>query len=364
MNAYTDRRRLTSGLRAESEPLRLLLADDDDVYRAYIAMLLKRVGFDVEVARDGNEVPEKLATGQYDAVVLDLLMPGHDGLQLIAQIRGNDATYDLYALMLTAREDTDTKLGALNAGFDDFLSKSASEAELLAKLEAARRVARRQRDLDATARELYGLATRDQLTSVCNRRFFFEQSEHLLSVGTPFSIVLFDLDEFKQVNDTYGHLAGDRVLQHVGALFQRNTRPSDLIARYGGDEFVMVLAGVTAGDAEAIAERLSEKVRALRWRAGSEQIAIGVTTGVSCTDFLEEPSLHALLDAADRDLYKNKWLRKHPDEVYDGSAHSAGVDLVLPLPLTAYETPQSAPTPEPRPLLPGTGVAPPVRLEE
>lgn len=360
-HSYNERRRLGPDQRKDAEPLRLLLADDDPGYRAYIAMLLTRIGFDVETALDGDETIERLARAHYDVVILDLLMPGRDGLELIARIRENEATYDLYTLMLTALEDTDTKLNALNAGFDDFLSKSASEAELLAKLEAARRVAARQRTLDTTARELYGLATRDQLTSVCNRRFFFDESERLLAAGAPFSIVLFDLDDFKQVNDTYGHLAGDRVLQHVGALFQRNTRPNDLIARYGGDEFVMVLAGVSAQDAQVIADRLAEKVCLLRWRAGIEQFHVGVTTGVSCTDFLEEPTMHKLLDAADRDLYKNKWMRKHPDEVYTGRAHSPGIDLVLPLPQPAFE---QEPAQESRPLPPGTGVAPPLRLEE
>src|SRR3989442_1617288 len=123
-------------------------------------------------------------------------------------------------------------LRALVIDDDAAFGRSIAEAHLLEKLAVAQRMMKRQRRLDATIRELYGLATRDELTGVFNRRYFFAEAERLLAEGATLSLVLFDLDGFKKVNDTYGHLTGDRILRDVGALFLTRTRHEDIIARY------------------------------------------------------------------------------------------------------------------------------------
>lgn len=239
-------------------------------------------------------------------------MPRLTGLELIERIRDQESTQTIYALMLTGRSGMETKLSALGAGFDDFLSKSAPQAEILAKLIAARRIAARQRHLDTTVRELYGLATRDELTGVFNRRFFVAEAERLLAARCTVNIVLFDLDNFKRVNDTYGHLVGDIVLRDIGALFHRHTRPEDLIARFGGDEFVMVVPHLALSDVERIMERLVGEVRAIRWTVETESFSINITSGIASSRLLLEPTLALLLEAADRDLYKNKSQGRDP----------------------------------------------------
>jgi diguanylate cyclase (GGDEF)-like protein len=167
--------------------------------------------------------------------------------------------------------------------------------------------------MDVAMRELYGLATRDELTGLFNRRFFLAETERLLAAGIVVNVILFDLDAFKEVNDTHGHLAGDRVLQDIGALFHRNTRPEDVVARFGGDEFVMTVPQLDVAAIECIAARLSRNVQSLRWTVEDATFSIGVSTGIASSRLLVQPSLAQLLDAADRDMYKNKWLRKHPD---------------------------------------------------
>jgi two-component system cell cycle response regulator len=296
-----------------SESLRLLVVDDDPQYGAYIAVLTRRLGFTTEIAADGAAALEELARAHYDVAIIDYEMPRMSGVELIANVRADRALKSFYAVMLTAREDMATKLDALNAGFDDFLTKASSELEIAAKLVAARRIAARQRTLDVTIRELYGLATRDELTGVFNRRFLLSDVERQLAAGTSLSVILFDLDDFKNINDTFGHLAGDRVLRDVGALFDRNTRPQDLIARYGGDEFVMVIAEVQQDELERIAGRLADEVQSLRWIAGAESFAISATTGIASSHLLADATISQLLNVADRDLYKNKWLRQHPE---------------------------------------------------
>lgn len=318
----TDRRRVNAGGR-DPDPLRLLIADDDADYSAYIRVLARRIGFQVDIAADGEMACQKLERESYDVAVVDHEMPRLNGLGVIACIRSTEATKGLYAVMLTGREDIDTKLRAIEAGFDDFVTKSSSEAEVVAKLVAAKRLAARQRTLNQTVRELYGLATRDELTTVFNRRFFVDETERMLSEGAALNLLLFDLDGFKQINDRYGHLAGDRVLRDVGILFQKSTRPPDLIARYGGDEFVMVINDLTIEDVESIAARLAADLRALRWSSSGISFGISVTTGLSTTALLPRPTLEQLVDAADHDLYTKKWLRNHEDPAPAAAASEA-----------------------------------------
>jgi two-component system cell cycle response regulator len=327
VNAHPDRRRAVP--EADRQPLRLLIVDDDDHYRAYLAVLTRRLGFEVDMAPDGAAALECLAHHAYDVAIVDQQMPRMTGIETIARIRADESTKALYVLMLTAREDLETKLTALDAGFDDFVTKTALEEELVAKLTAGGRIAARQRTMDVAIRELYGLATRDELTGVFNRRFFIAETERLLAAGTAINIVLFDLDGFKLVNDTYGHLAGDRVLRDIGALFHRNTRPEDIAARFGGDEFVLAIPQLDIGSTERIATRLVAEITALEWAAGESRFRVGVSSGVASSRLLTAPSLPQLFNAADRDLYKNKWVRKHPElrpELYVYPDSGPGVD--------------------------------------
>jgi two-component system, cell cycle response regulator len=304
LNRDLDRRRATDS--GDPELLRLLVVEDDPNYRSWLASVTRRMGFAVDVAADGEAAMERLTTQPFEIAVIDQEMPRMTGIEVIRNVRAQELNRQVYAIMLTGRGEMENKLNALGAGFDDFLSKASPEAEILAKLVVARRIAARQRTLDTTVRELYGLATRDELTGVFNRRFFVAEAERLLAAHCIVDIVLFDLDDFKRINDTYGHLAGDRVLREIGNVFDRNTRAEDLIARYGGDEFVLLVPHVTFADLARVADRLASAIRALQWSAGEETWTIGVTTGLASSRLLEQPTLLQLLDIADRDLYKNK----------------------------------------------------------
>jgi two-component system cell cycle response regulator len=240
-------------------------------------------------------------------------MPKVTGLELIAAIRSQERHAESYTVMLTGRDDVDTKLSALRLGYDDFLSKHSTELEIAAKLSVARRIVSRQRRLDNAVRELYGLATRDELTGLFNRRYFFAEAERMLAEKVPINLVLFDLDDFKIVNDSLGHLAGDRILRDLGGIFARKTRQQDLVARYGGDEFVMLVRNATPAEVETFASRVTAHIMETEWSFESSVLRVGVTTGLACSAFVEAPTVSRLLSACDRDLYKNKWLRKNPD---------------------------------------------------
>jgi diguanylate cyclase (GGDEF)-like protein len=308
-----SRRRTDAAADGESTPLRALIVDDDEQYRAFLKVMVRRLGFAVTTAGDGEEAVHLLRDCHaFDLMLVDCEMPRMNGLEFVAALRRDTACADTYAMMLTGRTDVETKLAALREGFDDFLVKSSQDVELVAKLGAARRLIARQRRLDATVRELYGLATRDELTGLFNRRFFFSEADRILAEGLEVSLVFFDLDDFKHINDTYGHMGGDRILRDIGALFLRGTRHEDLIARYGGDEFVMLVQKLRLPEVEAFAMRIAAEIARMQWAFGDDTLGVTVTTGYACSELLPHPTIAQLLGAGDRDLYKNKWLRRNP----------------------------------------------------
>lgn len=329
-------RRRSDRLSGDPAKLRALVVDDHESYRGFVATLVERFGFEVRECADGAEALRALHDEPaFHLLIIDCEMPRMSGLALIGAVRTDSNYSDVYAMMLTAREDMETKISALRMGFDDFLVKSAAEAELAAKLSAARRIVSRQHRLDEAVRELYGLATRDELTGLFNRRFFFSEAEKMLSSGTPVNLVFFDLDQFKSINDTFGHLAGDRILRDIGSLFLRRTRHEDLIARYGGDEFVMLAGNLLPEEVEQLALRIAAEIGTVQWTFGTDTLSVGVTTGIACSSLLEQPTIAQLLSAGDRDLYKNKWMRRNPDQdpalyEYDRIRDAHVIDLLPP----------------------------------
>ena len=314
---------------------RALVVDDNETYREYVTSLLSRFGFEVTSCADGAEALEALSSGSeaVDLLVIDCEISRAGGFELIKQVRADENNRDVYAMLLTGREDVEAKINALAAGYDDHMIKSCSELEFGAKLGAARRLIARHKRLDERVRELYGLATRDELTGLFNRRFFVGEAEQLLAEGKVANLIFFDLDEFKAINDTLGHLAGDRILRDVGSLFLQRTRSEDLIARYGGDEFIMLVPKLSPPEVEQLAHRMAAEISSAQWIFGTEIFSVGVTTGISCSSLLEKPTLAQLLSAGDRDLYKNKWVRKNPDEdpsiyEYDGARDAHVVELL------------------------------------
>lgn len=304
--------------RSDAEPaepnLRALVVDDDENYRLFLSAVGSRFGFATVSATDGEQALEILNSSPlFDLLLIDFEMPRQNGLQTIALVRSDDRFADAFAVMITAREDVQTKIDALRLGYDDYITKGSSELEITAKLSAARRVVLRQKKLDNAVRELYGLATRDELTGLYNRRFFFSEAERMLDADETINLIFFDLDEFKHVNDTFGHHAGDRILHDIGTMFTNRTRHEDIVARYGGDEFVMLVPALAPSEAEFVAKRLAGALAELTWTFGEETFHMSVSSGIACSSLIAQPTLPQLLGAADRDLYKNKWLRRNPD---------------------------------------------------
>lgn len=329
-------RRRSDGDPSEDAPsVRVLLVDDDDNFRHWLTHLMRKLGFAVETAINGLDALSKLQSRPFDVLISDFEMPRMNGLELIREVRSIPVLSSQYALMLTSHDDVESKVDALTTGYDDFLTKSCTEAEVIAKVTAARRMLSRQPLVSVAVREWQALAMRDELTGVALRRSFFDEAERLLAEKRAVGIAIIDLDSFKPVNDTFGHLTGDRILRDIGALFIRRTRASDLIARYGGDEFVLLVNDLTLEDLAGAAARLTEEIAAVQWVVTDATIKVTATFGVAHSSLLPHATVEQLLDAADRDLYAKKWILKNPaapPHLYEYPGQKTGAE-VLPLPV-------------------------------
>jgi two-component system cell cycle response regulator len=305
-------RRRHDGELPDPPDVRVLLVDDDEHFLHWLCTLVRRLGFAVETAVDGVDALEKMHARPFDLLICDLEMPRMNGFELIQEIRATLTLNGQYAVMLTSYDDVQSKVKALTMGYDDFLTKSCTEVEVTAKVVAAKRMLARQQLLSVAVREWQALATRDELTGVAARRTFFEEAERHLAEQRPIGIALLDLNSFKPINDTYGHLTGDRILRDIGALFTSRTRGGDLIARYGGDEFVLLVPDLTLEDVTGAAERLAHEIAALQWTANDAVIQMTAAYGVAHSSLLPQATIEQLLDAADRDLYAKKWVLKNP----------------------------------------------------
>ncbi len=283
--------------------LRILAVDDDPAYLRYLRHVLAHAGFEPEVASDGTSALERLRREcDIDLLIIDLAMPGLDGIETVRRIQEECNPAALYTILLTARDSAETKIRALNSGLDDFLSKSSSESEIVAKIRSAARRLQMERRLQT-------LAMTDELTGIANRRAIFIAGEDLIRSGKPVTIVLFDLDHFKAINDTLGHLAGDRILADVAGILKSDTRYGDIVGRYGGDEFLLLLPETDMDETRKIADRILSKIRQL---SISAQVGIAAATG----------TLAQAIAECDRALYERKAARSKTTAIRDPLAPS------------------------------------------
>lgn len=299
-----DRRRTDQN--GATQPLRILAVDDQPTYLTWLQLVLRRAGFDVDVALDGASAIERIRNGTpIDLLLVDLTMPGMDGIETVRQIQQEARLPDLYTILLTASDKTDTKLRALDGGLDDFIAKTSPESEIVAKLRSAARRLQLERRLHVMNAELEALALTDELTGIANRRALFRSAEAMLNDGHKLAVILIDLERFKSINDTYGHPAGDVILADVGATLRSHMRISDIAGRYGGDEFVILVPDGTACEAQQLADRVLDEIRQLRWTFDGKSISVGAQHGIAISSGAVA-NLTELIASSDQALYLQK----------------------------------------------------------
>ena len=269
--------------------MRVLIAEDDPVSRRLLEVFLAKWGYQVVVAEDGDQAWGILQ--QPDSprlVVLDWMMPGLSGPELCRQIRSQGQEPYTYVLLLTARSQKQDLIAGMEAGADDYLTKPFDAQELNVRLRAGRRILELQAELVAAREALREQATRDALTWLWNRSAIMEILGRELAKAereaSAVGLIMADLDHFKRINDTWGHIAGDAVLREAARRLQASVRVYDAVGRYGGEEFLIVIPGATSSAAVHLGERLRFAINREPVRLCDRSLSITLSLGVTVSD--------------------------------------------------------------------------------
>jgi two-component system, cell cycle response regulator len=295
-------------------PPAILLAEDDPVTRMLMTRFLKKAGYEVDAVSNGSEALDRMTARYYPMLVTDWEMPEMDGASLCKAVRNLQLDGYVYALLLTARDSKDNIIAGLEAGADDYLIKPVHEAELIARLNAGRRILNLEHSLRVANQRNRILSITDALTGTYNRRYLMEQLprelERCRRYGYPLSVLMCDIDYFKTINDAKGHAAGDEVLQQFAARAQKSIRSnSDWVARYGGEEFLIILPETGQAGAVTVAEKIRTVTAATPFATRTGDAAVTASFGVASTG-AQGPDIglkvDALIRCADECLYRSK----------------------------------------------------------
>jgi two-component system cell cycle response regulator len=302
-----------TSLTIENRPA-ILLAEDDPVTRMLMTRFLKKAGYEVDAVADGAAALDRMTKRYYPMLVTDWEMPGMDGVALCKAVRSLQLDGYVYALLLTARDAKEHIIAGLEAGADDYLIKPVHEPELIARLNAGRRILELEHSLRAANHRNRILSITDALTGAYNRRYLMEQLprevERCRRYAYPLSVLMCDIDHFKQINDERGHASGDEVLQQFVARVQRSIRSnSDWVARYGGEEFLIVLPETDFHAGMFVAEKIRALMASQPFATRMGDVVVTASFGISATGS-HGPDLalkvEGLIRAADQCLYRSK----------------------------------------------------------
>lgn len=292
--------------------MQVLVVEDSAVYRKLICDQLHAWQFEPVLA--GTAAEAWLRLSQPDApklALLDWVLPDQDGLQLCRRIRqAHGSGSYVYVILLTCKEGRQNMLEAMQAGADDYLAKPFDEAELHARLLVGKRILTLQDELVVARESMRHAATHDSLTGLVNRAEIMRLLQLELERGRrekkPVTVVLADIDHFKQVNDTLGHLYGDEALKEIARRLRSKMRVYDSVGRYGGEEFLLVMSGCDLENARQRAEELRQFVAGKPLATPLAQRIVTVSMGVATWNGTEPANMESLLGQADRGLYAAK----------------------------------------------------------
>ncbi len=300
-------------LKVEKNLFRVLLVEDNEKDIKLIQSFLQGQPYEVIVAGNGNEALSLALKEKMDLILLDVLLPGMDGFEVCSRLKKMDETKDIQIVLITCLRDLESKIKGVKIGAEDFLVKPINGRELKARVKALLKKKTYLDKLRSHYEIALNSAIKDGLTSLYNNAYFknFLELEVKRSIrqGYPTALIMVDLDDFKQYNDTLGHLAGDRMIREVAQVIKGTVREIDLEARYGGDEFAVVLPYVDRNDAINVAERIQKAIRCHSFQdetasaspLGKITASIGIALCPSNAVTTEE-----LIQKADSMLYKAK----------------------------------------------------------
>jgi diguanylate cyclase (GGDEF)-like protein len=293
---------------------RVLLVDDDVLIRDYLGTIIAAGGYEVATAPDAKTALTSMQNDFAPIVILDVSMPGMDGLDLCRAIRRQAYSGYVYVMLHTSKDAEADILAGLEAGADDYLSKSTPTPQLMGRLRTARRILALEHSLKSALGEREQMAMTDVLTGAFNRRYLLEHLTHELGRAqrwrSELSVLVLDFDHFSHVNDRYGHAAGDVALTELVKRIQSSLRRNcDWCARLGGDEFVVVLPQTDLAGASVMAETLLSAVERTPMSTGTGIVRMTASIGASGLSAIHDrdsATAEMLIALADQCLYKSK----------------------------------------------------------
>ncbi len=288
----------------------VLVAEDDPLFRRILEGWLSNWGYDVRVAQDGNRAWDLLQRDDApQLIILDWIMPGLDGPEICRKMRAQERVPYPYILLVTSKDDKQDVIRGLEAGADDYLAKPFDIGELRARLCVGKRILQLQAELIRARDSLHFQATHDALTMAWNRAAVLDMLHRELDRarrgGLCTGALMLDLDYFKKVNDSYGHLTGDLVLREVAERIRRVIRSYDLVGRYGGEEFLVVISDCGRQEVLQSAERIRLAISGSPVHASGAEITITASIGAASGQ-AEDASEEQLIRLADAALYRAK----------------------------------------------------------
>ncbi|TAK06038.1 MAG: diguanylate cyclase [Candidatus Manganitrophaceae bacterium] len=308
----------------EEKVPRVLVIEDSPFETEQIRAALQAVGYDFVVANTGIQGLKLAREVLPDLILLDMVLPDMNGRETCRHLRGQEDLRGIPIIIVTVKGKTEDKVLGLAEGATDYVTKPFEPSELRARVDAVLRMkrlqdelieknkelARKNQEYQVLLKQVQTLAITDPVTGLFNRRYFQEVLSQEFSRAqrycTPFSCLMIDVDQFKKINDTFGHEAGDRVLEELGKIIQLQIRKVDLAARYGGDELAVLLPESLRDDAAQVAQRILERVAAANFPILGKKHQVTVSIGVAGFPDPELRDARQAILAADFALYRAK----------------------------------------------------------
>jgi two-component system cell cycle response regulator len=287
---------------------KILIIDDDSVQARHIASKLTVIKDSViDTITEPNLALEKVINGNYDLVIISTQLTDTDGLRLCSHIKSHENIRHIPLLILVEENDTRVLIKGFDLGVNDYLVIPIEGNEVLARVNTQIKRKRFQDALKNNYQQSMSMAVTDSLTGLYNRHYFDAHCKTLmdqaLAHNKPLLLLITDIDHFKMVNDTYGHVVGDEILKQVAERLSASVRLTDLVARFGGEEFVIVMPNTELKDGKEAAERIRKSIEEVPFKISSGDGNLTKTTSIGLTQLKIGEAVEAMLRRADKGLY-------------------------------------------------------------
>jgi len=279
-----------------------ILIVDDTVSNLDILIELLN-DYDIIDATNGEDAIEIAQNEKIDLLLLDIMMPNMDGYEVCKRLKENHTTKNIPIIFITAKTDEASIEKAFDIGGTDYITKPFLPKELLARV-------KKELHIQNLQNELKLLASTDSMTKLYNRRYFIQTAKHIFDLtkreNKDLSLIMIDIDKFKNVNDTYGHNIGDKVIISLANELIKQHRVSDIVSRFGGEEFVMLLPNTSLENASFLAQNIRHNIENLSIKINNNILKFTISLGVSQIDLENETNIEVALKRADEALYEAK----------------------------------------------------------